>query len=125
MASETASFFEALADRGPEPLLGRTRATMRFDIVGTKRTDHWLVRIRDGAIDVSHADGDAECIVRADAEAFDAIASGRTNAMAAFLRGAVDIEGDPRLFVQAQRLFPAPVGMPEVAGDRAVGRRRS
>jgi putative sterol carrier protein len=125
MADATAEFFDGLSRRGNEPLLGKLRATVRFDIVDRKRTDHWLLGLNDGAIDVSRSDGDADCVIRSDKAAFDQVASGRTNAMAAFLRGALTLEGEPRLLVRLQRLFPAPVGMPKVSGDRAVGKRRS
>jgi putative sterol carrier protein len=125
MPDATADFFEDLSKRGQEPLLGKTKATVRFDIADGGRTDHWLVGIDNGALDVARADGEADCIVIADKSAFDRVAAGKTNAMAALLRGAISVEGDPRLIVRVQRLFPAPVGMPEVSGDRAVGRRRS
>jgi putative sterol carrier protein len=126
MADATAAFFASLSTRGREPFLGRMRATVRFDVVeGERRTDHWLVGIRDGVIDVAHSDGEADCVLRAEKAAFDDIAAGRTNAMAALLRGALEIDGDPQLLVRVQRLFPAPMGMPKTAGDRSVGRRRS
>ena len=125
MADATADFFDALAQRGTEPLLGRTRATLRFDIDDHGQVDHWLVRIDDGAIAVTHADGEADSVIRSERAAFDEVASGRTNAMSATLRGALVLEGEPRLLVRVQRLFPAPVGMPESKGARSVGRRRS
>jgi putative sterol carrier protein len=121
----TAAFFAELSTRGREPLLGRMRAIVRFDVVEGERTDHWLVGIRDGAIDVAHSDGDADCVLRADEAAFNEIAAGRTSAMAALLRGALEIDGDPQLLVRVQRLFPAPVGMPKTARARSVGKRRS
>ena len=125
MPDATADFFEGLAKRGPEPLLGRTKATIRFDIADDGQTDHWLVGIDNGSLDVSRASGEADCIISAEKAAFDRIASGRTNAMASLLRGAIAVDGDPRLIVRVQRLFPAPTGMPETAGDRSVGKRRS
>jgi putative sterol carrier protein len=125
MADATTEFFDGLSKRGSEPLLGKTKATVRFDIADDGRTDHWLLGISDGALDVSHGDGDADCVISSDKAAFDKVAAGRTNPMAALLRGAITIEGDARLMVRVQRLFPAPVGMPEVSGDRSVGRRRS
>ena len=121
----TTEFFEGLAERAHEPMLGKTKATIRFDIADGGRTDHWLLGIDDGALDVAQSSGEADCIITADKAAFDRVATGKTNAMAAFLRGALEIGGDPRLLVRVQRLFPAPTGMPEVSGDRAVGRRRS
>jgi putative sterol carrier protein len=36
------------------------------------------------------------------------MAAGKVNAFAAVLRGAIKIEGDPRLLVLFQRLFPGP-----------------
>ena len=125
MPDATAAFFEDLSKRGTEPLLGKIKATYRFDIADDGRTDHWLVGIDNGAVDVSRSAGDADCIIRADKAAFDKVASGRTNAMASFLRGAITVEGDARLIVRVQRLFPAPTDMPETAGDRSVGKRRS
>ena len=125
MADATAEFFDGLSLRGHEPLLGKLRATVRFDIVDGNRTDHWMLGLDDGDLDVSRSDGEADCVIQADKAAFDKVASGRTNAMAAYLRGALTLEGEPRLLVRLVRLFPDPVGMPEVSGDRAVGRRRS
>ena len=125
MPDPTADFFAELATRRSEPLLGSTRATVRFDIVDGKRTDHWLLRIAGGALELDHGGGDADCVLTAEKPAFDLLAGGRTNALAAMLRGALVVEGNPRLLVRLQRLFPAPVGMPEGTSDRAVGRRRS
>ena len=125
MADATAEFFDGLSRRAHEPLLGKLRATVRFDIVDGNRTDHWMLGLDDGDLDVSRSDGEADCVIQADKAAFDKVASGRTNAMAAYLRGALTLDGEPRLLVRLVRLFPDPVGMPEVSGDRAVGKRRS
>ncbi|HEY6569322.1 MAG TPA: SCP2 sterol-binding domain-containing protein [Candidatus Limnocylindrales bacterium] len=125
MADVTADFFDDLSKRGQEPLLGGTRTTVRFDIDDAGHTDRWLLVIRDGVLDVTHGTGDADCVIHASKADFDLVAGGRRNPMAAALRGTLTIEGDPRLMVRLQRLFPDPVGMPEVSGDRAVGKRRS
>ena len=124
MPDATASFFEDLSKRGMEPLLGKTKATIRFDIADDGRTDHWLLGIDNGVLDVSRSAGDADCIISADKAAFDRVASGSTNAMASFLRGAIIVEGDPRLIVRFQRLFPAPTGERKTASSRVVGKRR-
>ena len=125
MPDATAAFFEDLSKRGLEPLLGKTKATIRFDIADDGRTDHWLLGIDNGVLDVSRSSGDADCIISAEKAAFDKVASGQTNAMASFLRGALAVDGDPRLIVRVQRLFPAPTSQPETSGDRSVGKRRS
>jgi putative sterol carrier protein len=46
--------------------------------------------------------------MRADRKLFGRMASGKVNAFAAVLRGAITIEGDPRLLVLFQRLLPGP-----------------
>ena len=56
MADATADFFDDLSKRGHEPLVGKVRATVRFDIVDGGRTDQWLLAINDGALDVTRGD---------------------------------------------------------------------
>ena len=108
MADATAEFFDALVERGHEPLLEKATGTMRFDLKDGKKTDRWFVRVVKGDIAVSRRNVRADCVVMADKSLFDAIASGKTNAMAALLRGAMGVEGDIQLLVLFQRLFPGP-----------------
>jgi sulfate transport system substrate-binding protein len=44
--------------------------------------------------------GDADSVIRSERAAFNEVAAGRTNAMSATLRGALVLEGDPRLLVR-------------------------
>ncbi len=125
MADATGDFFADLSKRGQEPLLSKVRATVRFDIVDGGRTDRWLLAIKDGALDVSRGDDEADCIIRANKADFDLVAGGHRNPMATALRGAMTMEGNPRLLIRVQRLFPAPAGMPESTGPRSMGKRRS
>jgi putative sterol carrier protein len=104
----TTAFFEALAGRGPEPALEKTTGTIRFDLTGGGRTARWLVSIKKGDVGVSRRNAAADCVLRVDGGLFERIATGRANAMAAVLRGAVDLEGDRALLVAFQRLFPSP-----------------
>ena len=62
----------------------------------------------EGRRRLSHKNAKADCVVRADRALFDGIASGEANAMAAFLRGAVEIDGDRGLLLAFQRAFPGP-----------------
>ena len=64
--------------------------------------------VEKGNIAVTAGSGDAGCVVRADKAVFDKIATGRLNAVAAVLRGDLEVEGDWRLLVRMQRLFPGP-----------------
>jgi predicted lipid carrier protein YhbT len=105
----TAEFFEGLAARGGEPALAKSTGSIRFDlVVRNRRTTHWHVAIRRGAVDVSRRKARADCVVRTDRALFEEIVSGRANALTAVLRGAMSIEGDATLLLPLQRLFQGP-----------------
>jgi putative sterol carrier protein len=103
----TARFFDELAARGEEPLLQKASGRTRIDVVDGKRTSHWLVSVDRGKIAVSRKSGPADCVIRTDKAVLDKVASGRMNAVAAVLRGDMAVEGDWRLLVRMQRLFPS------------------
>ena len=108
MVDTTAEFFEALVERGHEPLLEKATGTVRFDLKDGKKTDRWLVTVVKGDLAVSRQNLRADCVVSADKGLFDGVASGKTNAMAALLRGEMSVEGDVQLLVHFQRLLPGP-----------------
>jgi hypothetical protein len=85
--------FDALAQREYVPLLEKTVGSARFEVVDGKQTERWHVTIDKGHIRVSRRNARADT-------------AGRLNAMAAVLRGELVLEGDPRLLVRLQRLFP-------------------
>ncbi|EWS99874.1 sterol-binding protein [Intrasporangium oryzae NRRL B-24470] len=121
--TSTHEFFDDLARRGHDPLLGRVTADVRFDLVGSGETEHILVRIDHGDITVSAEDAPAQCVVSGDRALLDAIVDGGTSIMTALLRGELAVDGDPELLVLTQRLFPG-----RVAGSRseqAARERRS
>jgi hypothetical protein len=108
MTDATTKFFEELGQRGYEPLAARGRGTVRFDLVDGRRTESWLVQIDRGNIAVSRGAAEADCVFRGSHELFDQIARGKVNSVAARLRNAITVEGDPRLAIIFQRLFPGP-----------------
>jgi putative sterol carrier protein len=62
--------------------------------------------------------GRADTVFRGSRELFADLATGKQNAFAARLRGAIGVEGDMRLAVLFQRLLPSP----QSYGRGAVGR---
>jgi hypothetical protein len=119
----TRSFFDDLVARGPEPLLRNASGAVRFDLVDGRRVEHWYVSIDQGDVTVSHENADADTVLRTDRSLFDRIVSGRTNAMAAVLRGELVPEGNLSLLMVFQRLLPGP---PRSRARRTTdGRERS
>jgi putative sterol carrier protein len=107
MPDVTAEFFDALRRRGPEPLLGNARGSLRVELTNRGR-ERWLISIDRGKLAVSRRSGKADCTVRARKEVFDRVFDGTQNAMAAMLRGELTVDGDPMLLVRFQRLLPSP-----------------
>jgi putative sterol carrier protein len=104
----TGRFFAELAAREHEPLLRKASGSTRFDIVDGRKTRRWLVSVDRGNIAVASRGTEADCVLRAEKALFDKVVSGRLNAVAAVLRGDLEVEGDWRLLVRMQRLFPGP-----------------
>ncbi len=112
----TTAFFEALAARGHEPLLGHVTGTLRVEVVDGDTIEHWHVDVNKGSVKVTRKNSRADAIVRMPRSLCDQITSGRENAMSAMLRGELVPEGDLRLTMLFSRLFPGP---PESAPRRA------
>jgi putative sterol carrier protein len=124
MANATTAFFEELGRREHEPLLEKATGTLRFDLVDDGQTERWLVDIRKGDVAVTHRSGKADCVVRVEKRIFDSIASGKTNGMAALLRGTISVEGRPSLLVLFTRLFPGPAGASDERRSAGYARRQ-
>jgi hypothetical protein len=86
------------------------KPTTPRDRLPGERTERWLVTIDKGDIGVSRRTAGADAVLRADKVSFDRVVGGKLNWMAAVLRGEVAVQGDPRLLVLLQRLFPRPLG---------------
>jgi SCP-2 sterol transfer family len=113
----TTEFFDGLAQRGYEPLVRKLNGAVRFEIADGKRVERRYVTVDKGHVSVSGRGSGGKTVVRADRAVFGRIASGELNPVAAVLRGDLAIEGDWRLLVLVQRLFPGP--------PRARPRRRT
>jgi hypothetical protein len=101
------AFFSSIDGQSP-PLLANVSGTIRFDLSGHAGAEHWYVTVSKGRIAVSHKRSAADAVVHSDRALFEDLATGRSNAMAAWLRGALVPEGQLGLVVSFQRLFPGP-----------------
>jgi predicted lipid carrier protein YhbT len=102
------TFFSELAERDHDPLLAGVEGRVRLDVVDDGATDSWLVTFEHGDVAVGRDAGPADCTIRGKRALFDELARGRTNAMAAVLRGALVCSGDIELLIAVQRIFPDP-----------------
>jgi putative sterol carrier protein len=119
MSQRTATdeFFDQLSRRGHEVLLQRASGTVRFDLKHGNGTEHWLIAIDKGDVEVSRKNVKADCVIHTDGDLFEEIAGGRVNVFSAYLRGVVNIEGAPELAILFQRLFPGPPNSRGVQGN--------
>jgi putative sterol carrier protein len=123
MTDVTIEFFDDLAQRGHEPLLGNATGTMRFEIGNGKKTETWFVMIDKGNLTVSRSGGAADATLVASKAVFDRLASGEASAVAEVLRGTLTIEGDWRLLVLFRRILPGPsTAKPRAAKPRTPAR---
>ncbi|NUT33451.1 MAG: sterol-binding protein [Hamadaea sp.] len=117
MGTPTEEFFADLSRRRRDERLAGTTGTVRVDLSNGRKTEHWYLTIADGEVEVGRANDPADSVVYIDREFFDELVTGRANAMAAVLRGALTIEGRPDLPIQLQRIFPGP---PDAVGPRQM-----
>ena len=76
--------------------------------------EHWYLTMKKGSLKVAQDGGEPDCVVSGDRATFEAILSGRANAMAALLRGALHCAGQGR-----------PADGPAAPVPRVAGRRRA
>jgi len=112
MKEPTRQFFANLAEQ-QQALPGKPTGVMRIDLADGERTEHWYLVIRKGDVTVSHRGPEPDCTVSTDLATFEAIISGKMNAMAAVLRGAVEIQGRFALMTALQRFFAGPTDIPD------------
>ena len=115
-------FFDRLTGDEPGTLLRRASGSLRIDLWSGATTERWFVTIKDGTASVSHRNAKADAVIRTSKDLFEGMVTGRVNAMAGALRGAVSLEGDPTLLVLFQRALPGPSSS---AVGAAVRERRS
>ncbi|PZF84301.1 SCP2 sterol-binding domain-containing protein [Micromonospora deserti] len=122
MTEATERFFESLPARAPEVLRGLVGGTLQIDLSNGNRTEHWLVRMRPGAIDVSRNRGPADAIWYSSQDLFDRLVTGRAQGVSAVLRNESSFSGNVVLFLAFRRFFPNP---PDTRDPREVARERA
>ena len=125
MTNPTDEFFEDVARRGHEPMLKRLSAAVRWDITNGDQVDSRVVRIDHGDLSVTVGQEPADCVITLERAVCDDVVTGRTSVLAALVRGAAAVEGDPELVVLAQRLFSREAASSAGRSAAAGGRRSS
>ena len=117
MADVIRDFFLSLD--GPQPAIPKNvSGKLRFDVDGGTTTEHWLITFDEGSVSATESDAPADCVVRTEKGTLASIIEGKTNAMAALLRGTLSIEGRTILV----GLFRSILQGPAVASHKRSGR---
>ncbi|MET7960810.1 SCP2 sterol-binding domain-containing protein [Micromonospora zamorensis] len=120
MTQAAERFFESLPARAPDVLGGLADGTLQIDLGSDHRTEHWLVRMRPGSVQVSRERGPADAIWFSSAALFDRLITGEAQSVAAVLRNESTFSGNVVLFLAFRRFFPDPPGTRD---PRDVARR--
>jgi hypothetical protein len=108
----TEDFFDRLSRYGYDPRLVRFPGTIRFELDRDRAVEHWLLKIDQGNIQVTREAGPADLIIKSDRAAFNRFVSdgsGR-DIMAAYVRQAIWVEGNPRLLYVLRIIGGPPAG---------------
>jgi hypothetical protein len=108
MVSATADFLEELGRRSHVPLFEQIKGRLRLDLIDGQEINSWLVVVDNGNVRVSRGRQDADCVIYAERVFFDRIVAGEANALAALLRGLIQIEGNLQLALSVGRALPGP-----------------
>jgi hypothetical protein len=108
MTNPTTEFLEELGRRGYLNLFENIRGRLRLDLRHDGDADNWLVEADNGHVRVSRTRADADCVIHSDRDFFDRVVTGEANALAALLRGVIEIEGDLHLALMLGRALPGP-----------------
>lgn len=121
MGDASVRFFEDLAASGRHRLPSKDDGTMRFDLADRERTEHWMVVIRHGDVSLSREIREADCIIHAEHDLFDKVATGEESWLPLVFRGALVVKGDLRLLTEFRKLLP---GQPGAHHPRDFARAR-
>jgi len=120
MSSREAEFIDELRRHRHVGVLETTVGTIRLDILHGDRTDHWLVSVSHGDLDVTSGYGEADCAFQMDETAFRRLADGETVPFAAYLSNEIAVVGRFNLLIVLQQLFH---GRPGARDPRRLAER--
>jgi hypothetical protein len=107
-------FFANLAAPGHLATFEGHSATLRFDVHDDGQVQHWHVAVSNGDVAVARQNSvtrqnkGADAVIHVERAPFEAIVTGRMNAMAALLRGVLTCEGSMAALMMFQRCLPGP-----------------
>jgi putative sterol carrier protein len=97
-----ADFFASLESRTDPSKLAGVRNSFLFDIEGEGL---WLVRVDDGAVNVTQGTGDADVVITTTHEVFERILRREQNPTTAYMTGKLKVKGDIGAAMKLQKLF--------------------
>jgi putative sterol carrier protein len=110
MAELDQRLLEDISEWSHERPVPSVDGVLRLDARDGARVDTWYLTIEKGVVTVSRQGDKPDCVLTGDVATVDAVLSGKSNAMAALLRGALDAQGKIVLLTALQRLFPGSPG---------------
>ncbi|GCE08188.1 glycogen debranching N-terminal domain-containing protein [Dictyobacter aurantiacus] len=108
MASNTADFFEQIANMGSNEWLRGIKGTCHFDIDGFGSR---YLTIDDGQLTLSESTDKVDAVIMGDVTNFDLVATGKYNLLTAYMRQLFTCKGSVALLFAVQRLFPPPASI--------------
>ena len=124
MTDQADLFFKGIGKERHAQLLEGRSGTVLVELKnGAAEPKRWYVTIHRGDVNVSHSGSKPDCVLRMDSKTFDAIVTGKLNAMPALLRGLVAMEGRADLMVALQALFRPSAGATDLRAAGYAGRR--
>lgn len=94
-----------------------TAGTVRLDVVGDGRTDHWYLTVADQTVRVTRSAEEADLVIRLTPDVLAELTSGRARISAAMLRNDLTVRGRLPLLMSLRRIFPGP---PDARHPRTV-----
>ena len=102
MAQSAREFFETLESRVDESKAAGVNNSYLFDIEGAGQ---WKVDVRDGKVNVTEGDDEADVRITTSEETFQKISGGELNPTSAYMTGKPKVKGDMGAAMKLQKLF--------------------